>query len=213
MTLDGALAAAASAIAGMPEAEFAVGLAEVEEEYRRRDDIARARHAAFVASLQLDRAAYELGCRHEADGNLVEAARWFRVAAGGDHADAALRLGRALDRLAGACGRAELHLVTEAAQAYAEAYAAGYPEAADRIDELLAGFAGRREELPREPPARCTHVRELASANEVLSDERIRELSRHAARCITCLADFVALLKSASAALPSGTVTDPFAQD
>lgn len=212
MTLDGALAAAASAIAGMPEAEFAVGLAEVEEEYRRRDDIARARHAAFVESLRLDRAAYELGCRHEADGDLAEAARWFRVAAGGDHADAALRLGRTLDRLAGACGRAELHLVTEAARAYAEAYAAGYPEAADRIDEMLAGFAGRREPPP-EPPGRCTHVRALASANAVLSDERIRELSRHAARCIPCLADFVALLKNASAALPTGTVTDPFARD
>lgn len=213
MTLDAALAAAASAIAGMPEGEFAVGLGELDEEFRRRqrDDIERARHASFVESLELDRAAYELGRRHEADGNLGEAARWYRIAAGSDHADAALRLGRTLDRLAGSYCREELHLVTEAAQAYAEAYAAGYPEAADRIDEMLAGFACGRE-LPPRPPPGCTHVRDLAPVNEVLSDERIRELSRHAARCITCLAEFVALLRRASAAVPSGTVTDPFAR-
>ena len=213
MSLDAALTAAASAIAGMPEAEFAVGLAELDAEFRRRqcDAITRARHASFVESLELDRAAYGLGRRHEADGDLAEAARWYRIAAGGDHADAALRLGRTLDRLAGSYGREELHLVTEAAQAYAEAYAAGYPEAADRIDEMLAGFAcGRR--LAPQPPTGCTHVRDLAPVNEVLSDERIRELSRHAARCITCLAEFVALLRSASAAVPSGTVTDPFAR-
>ena len=215
MSLDGVLAAAASAIAGMPEEEFAVGLGELEEEFRRRrrDDIERARHASFVESLELDRAAYELGCRHEADGNLAEAARWYRVAAGNDHADAALRLGRTLDRLAGSYGREELHLVTEAAQAYAEAYAAGHPEAADRIDEMLAGFARGRAPRPASRPGGCTHVRDLAPVNEVLSDERIRELSRHAARCITCLAEFVALLRSASAAVPSGTVTDPFARD
>ncbi|MFB4307078.1 hypothetical protein [Actinomadura sp. GTD37] len=215
MTLDAVLATEASAIARMPEAEFAVGLRDLDEEFRRRrtDDIERARHASFVESLELDRAAYELGRRHEADGNLGEAARWYRIAAGNDHADAALRLGRTLDGLAGSYGREELHLVTEAAQAYAEAYAAGYPEAADRIDEMLAGFACGREPSPPSPDAvRCTHVRDLAPVNEVLSDERIRELSRHAARCITCLAEFVALLRNASAAVPSGTVTDPFAR-
>jgi hypothetical protein len=208
--LDGVLADAASAIASMPEGEFAVGLGEVEEEFRRRqrDDIVRARHASFVESLGLDRAAYELACRHEADGDLGEGARWCRVAAGKHHADAALRLGRTLDRLAGSQGRAELHLVTEAARAYAEAYAAGYPEAADRIDEMLAGFSCR----PQAPPERvtCSHVRDLADVNGVLSEERIRELSRHAARCITCLAEFVALLRNAAAAVPSGSVTDPY---
>ncbi|TDC13741.1 hypothetical protein [Actinomadura bangladeshensis] len=205
--LDGALADAASAIASMPEGEFAVGLREVEEEFRRRqrDDIVRARHASFVESLELDRAAYELARRHEADGNLGEAARWYRIAAGNDHADAALRLGRTLDRLAGSRGREDLSLVTEAAQAYAEAYAAGHPEAADRIDEMLAGFRP-------EPRARCGRVRDVP-ADRVLSEEEIRELSRHAARCTTCLAEFAGLLNSVSAALPSGPVTDPFAPE
>lgn len=220
MSLASVFGAAASAIAGMPEVEFAAGLAEVEDEFRRRqrDDITRARHASFVESLELDRAAYELGCRHEADGNLGEAARWYRVAAGNDHADAALRLGRTLDRLAGRCagphGRAELHLITEAARAYAEAYAAGFPEAADRIDEMLAGFTSGREPPPP-PPApermgkdRCAHVRVAVPANGVLSDAQIQDLSHHAAQCITCLAEFVALLRTASAALPPGTFRD-----
>lgn len=207
--LDGVLADAASAIASMPEEEFAVGLGDVEEEFRRRqgDDIVRARHASFVESLELDRAAYELARRHEADGELGEAARWYRIAAGNDHADAALRLGRTLDRLAGTRARGDLALVTEAAQAYAEAYAAGHPEAADRIDEMLAGF---RPEPEPEPRPRCGRVRDVR-ADQVLSEEQIRELSRHAARCTTCLAEFAGLLNSVSAALPSGPVTDPFA--
>lgn len=203
--LDGVLADAASAIAAMPEEEFPVRLGEVEAEFRRRqrDDIARARHASFVASLDLDRAAYELARRHEADGDLREAARWYRIAAGNDHADAALRLGRTLDRLAGSGTRGDLPLVAEAAQAYAEAYAAGHPEAADRIDEMLAGFRPRAG-------ARCGRVRDVR-ADQVLSEAQIRELSRHAARCTTCLAEFAGLLNSVSAALPSGPVTDPFA--
>ncbi|TDD31952.1 hypothetical protein E1287_24495 [Actinomadura sp. KC06] len=227
MNLDAVLAAAASAIARMPEAEFAVGLARLEEEFRRLrfDDIACARHAAFVDSLDLDRAAYELGRRHDADGNLGEAARWYRVAARSDHADAALRLGRTLDLLADRCAatgpysvqREELHLITEAAQAYAEAYAAGYTEAADRIDEMLAAFT-RRQRFPdrRQPDsgpdaARCAHVRDFVPANGVLTDEEIQELSRHAAQCMSCLEDFVGLVRAAASATPSGAVADPFA--
>ncbi|TMQ90555.1 hypothetical protein ETD83_34920 [Actinomadura soli] len=229
MNLDGVLAAAASAIVRMPEDEFAVSLARLQEEFRRQryDDIACARHAAFVDSLELDRAAYELGRRHDADGNLGEAARWYRIAARSDHADAALCLGRTLDLLADRCAatgpysvqREELHLITEAAQAYAEAYAAGYTEAADRIDEMLAAFT-RRQRLPgpgrprpeAEPDAAsCAHVRDFVPANGVLSDEEIQELSRHAAQCMSCLEDFVDLVRAAASAIPTGAVADPFA--
>ncbi|MFI0373702.1 hypothetical protein ACH35V_38085 [Actinomadura sp. 1N219] len=227
MNLDAVLDAAASAIARMPEAEFAVGFARLEEEFRRQrfDDIAGARHAAFVDSLDLDRAAYALGRRHDADGNLGEAARWYRVAARSDHADAALRLGRTLDLLADRCAatgpysvqREELHLITEAAQAYAEAYAAGYTEAADRIDEMLAAFT-RRQRFPErrqpesEPDAdRCARVRDFVPANGVLTDEEIQELSRHAAQCMSCLEDFVDLVRAAASATPSGALADPFA--
>ncbi|TDB74586.1 hypothetical protein E1264_40780 [Actinomadura sp. KC216] len=229
MNLDGVLAAAASAIVRMPEDEFAVSLVRLQEEFRRRqyDDIASARHAAFVDSLELDRGAYELGRRHEIDGDLAEAARWYRVAARSDHADASLRLGRTLDLLAEQCAatgpysaqREELHLITEAARAYAEAYAAGYPEAADRIDEMLAAFT-HRQRLPEpgrprpedEPDVdRCAHVRGFAPANGVLTDEEIQELSRHAAQCMSCLEDFVDLVRAAAAATPTGAVSDPYA--
>ncbi|WUI01645.1 hypothetical protein OHR68_07465 [Spirillospora sp. NBC_00431] len=228
MNLDGVLAAAASGIARMPEADFAVGLARLEEEFgrRQRDDIARARHASFVDSLALDRAAYALARRHEADGDLGEAARWYRVAARSDHADAALRLGQTLDLLADRCAaadppgaqRVELHLITEAAQAYAEAYAAGYPEAADRIDEMLAAFTRRQRSPDRQRAeseagtGRCAHVRGFAPANGVLSDEEIQGLSRHAAQCLSCLEDFVALVRQAASATPAGTVADPYAR-
>ncbi|MFI0480650.1 hypothetical protein [Actinomadura sp. 9N215] len=227
MNLDAMLAAAASAIARMPEAEFAVGYGRLQEEIRRQqfDDIASARHAAFVDSLDLDRAAYELARLHDADGNLGEAARWYRVAARSDHADAALRLGRTLDLLADRCAatgpysaqREELHLITEAAQAYAEAYAAGYTEAADRIDEMLAAFTCRQRSPDRPRPesepdaASCAHVRDFAPANGVLSDQEIQELSHHASQCISCLEDFVALVRAAASATPTGTVSDPFA--
>ena len=103
----------------------------------------------------------------------------------------------------GAGTRGDLPLVAEAAQAYAEAYAAGHPEAADRIDEMLAGFRPRAG-------ARCGRVRDVR-VDQVLSEVQIRELSRHAARCTTCLAEFAGLLNSVSAALPSGPVSDPFA--
>jgi hypothetical protein len=227
--LDRLLADAASAIAAMPEAEFAVGLQELEEAYRRRhrDDLARARYAAFLDSLELERAAYELAERHDREGGLEEAARWYRVAARNDHADAALRLGRTLDLLAGRCAerasgdsysaqREEFHLVTEAAQAYAEAYAAGHVEAADLIDEMLAAFT-RRQRVPvrpadgAEPADGCTYVRDFTPATGVLREEEIQELSRHAAQCLPCLAEFVLLVKAAAAATPVGNVADPFA--
>ncbi|WP_131732453.1 hypothetical protein [Actinomadura formosensis] len=74
--------------------------------------------------------------------------------------------------------------------------------------------AGRRESPPR-PPAlgrtgkdRCTHVRETVPADGVLSDTQIQESSRHAAQCITCLAEFVALLRTAAAGLPPGAFRD-----
>lgn len=230
MNLDDMLGAAASAIAAMPETDFAVGLGELEAEHRRRlrDDVTGARHAAFLDSFDLEQAAYDLGRRNDEEGNLGEAVRWYRIAARHDHADAALRLGEALDLLADRCARrsgengynaqrGELHLITEAAQAYAEAYAAGYPEAADRIDEMLAAFT-RRQQPAQEPsrperPRPCSYVRDFAPGNGVLREDEIQELSSHAAQCISCMEEFVSLIKAAAGAMPTGNVTDPFAVD
>lgn len=231
MTLDHMLAVAAAAVSRMPEADLAVCWERLETEHRRRrhDDLARAKHAAFLDSLDLEQAAYELGLRNDKDGNLAEAARWYRVAADGDHADAALRLGEVLDLLADRCARQddmssyntrreELHLISEAAQAYAEAYAAGHPEAADKIDEMLAAFARRQNPAPREPasagPAEeppCSYVRDFRPAGDVFREDEIQRLSRHAAQCLPCMEHFITLIKAAASAVPAGNITDPFA--
>jgi TPR repeat protein len=217
VSLDGLLAAAADAIGRMPEADYAVRLSDIEAEHRRRqrDDLARARQAAFLDSLELERAAYELGRRNDHDGNLDEAARWYGVAARHDHADAALRLGEVLDllaersarRAAPAAEREEYRLVTEAATAYAEAYGAGYPEAADKIDEMLEAVARRRQGTPGRPlptggPERrddCSYVRDFQPENDVLREEEIQRLSHHAAQCMSCLEEFIGLVKAATA--------------
>ncbi|MGH3387312.1 MAG: hypothetical protein ACRDOO_00360 [Actinomadura sp.] len=231
MNLDDILAEAAAAISRMPEADFAVSLEQLEAEHRRRqgDDIARARHAAFLDSLELEQAAYELGRRHDEEGNLGEAARWYRVAASHDYADAALRLGEVLDLLAGRCARQadvdsnqaqrdELRLITDAAQAYSEAYSAGYTEAADKIDEMLAAVARRQASPPRrtvptetvELTRPCSYVRDFTPENGVLHDKEIQRLSQHAAQCLSCMEEFIILVRAAASATPAGTVTDPF---
>ena len=96
-----------------------------------------------------DQAAYQLGCHYDDQGDLEAAARWYRMAAASDFADAALRLGCVLDMLASqhtAAGgpgysrseREALVLVSEAARWYAEAFAAGHPEAAGRLDGMIS---------------------------------------------------------------------------
>ncbi|HEX2315377.1 MAG TPA: hypothetical protein VHJ17_16660 [Thermomonospora sp.] len=232
MRVDRLLARAAAGIAAMPEEEFAVGLERLEAEAARRraDDLARARQAAFLDTLDLERAAYELGRRYDREGDARGAARWYRVAARHDHADAALRLGGVLDTMAERYGaedgspqgrRHELRLIGEAARAYAEAYAAGHPEAADRLDRMLASF-GRRRRVPsrgtttRESmsvPERCSYVRDFAPEGGVLREEEIQRLSRHAAQCLTCMEHFVALVRAAATRVPSGTVAGPPAEE
>lgn len=226
MSLDDVLTAAATAIAGLPQPDLPISLGQLETEYHRRlrDDLARAKHAAFLDSLDHELAAYELGLRNDNEGNLGEAARWYRVAAKSDHADAALRLGQVLDLLADRCAardgggtdsysirREELHLISEAAQAYAEAYSAGYVEAADKIDEMLAAFA-RRQNLPPAVPApfspaeepRCSYVRNFTPEGDVFREDEIQELSRHAAQCLPCMEHFIMLIKATAAAVPVG---------
>jgi hypothetical protein len=162
VTVDDKLAAAAATITRMPAARITGRLEELEAEHRRRGSLAGARDSAEVDSLDLDWAAYQLALHHERAGDLAAASRWYKMAAANDFADAALRLGCVLDTLAGqraasphagyyTTQRDELSLVSQAARWYAEAYGAGHPEAAERLDLMIGRHDTSR---PRPTPAR-----------------------------------------------------------
>jgi tetratricopeptide (TPR) repeat protein len=218
MTLDDLLAAYASQIPRTPRAELVAGLAALEEEYERRrhDDLARARAAAFLESLDMEEAAYDLGRRHAAEGNLEEAVRWYGKAARSDHGDAALRLGEVLEVLAERARaepsasysrrREELYLIREAAHAYAEAYAAGYLEAADKVDRMLADLHSR-ERTPETAgvaePA-CAFMDDFDGEAGDLTEAAIQTISHHAAHCLTCMEEFVKLIVATATASQIG---------
>jgi hypothetical protein len=63
---------------------------------------------------------------------------------------------------------------------------------------------------------RCAHVRDLcaealddAASCGVLGEDEIQQLSRHTAHCLTCMEEFIGLIKATASASPSGTVIDP----
>ena len=98
-------------------------------------------------SLELDEAAYQAAAKAQDCGDLPEAARWYRVAAINDFAEASLKLAKVLDSLAAGyrtrlesrtARQEEMALVTEAARWYVEAYATGHIEAAELLDKLIA---------------------------------------------------------------------------
>ncbi|HEU5416632.1 MAG TPA: hypothetical protein VFV41_02990 [Streptosporangiaceae bacterium] len=192
MSVDDQLAAAAAAIAAMPEAAIAGRLAALEAEHRGRSALASAQLRATLDCLELDWAAYELARQHDEAGRPDEAARWYRLAAANDFADAPVRLGRVLEMLAErAAGdrRAELALVSEAARWYVEAYGAGHPEAAERLDGMIGDRAGRRRP-PAEPPAagECCERGGLAA---VLEGSDLLTATEHFRRCTACQREFV----------------------
>ena len=90
--------------------------------------------------------------------------------------------------------------VRETAQAYSEAYAAGYTEAADKMDDMFAAFVRRQartvdptlSETPITPEEECTYVRDSSSPDDVLRDADIIRLSQHAAHCVPCLRVLIA---------------------
>jgi hypothetical protein len=229
MNPDDMLSAAAASIGVVPAGSLTAGLQALEAEYQRRmgDDIARARDEALIDSLELEPAAYELAQQHEQQGNFRAAARWYGVAARGDHADAALRLGEILDLLAVRASRREgpssysdqrdeLFLIKEAAQAYSEAYAAGHPEAGEKLDDMFAALEQRRarkvdgsQNASARSDRECTYVRNYSSAQSVLLDADITRLSHHAARCVPCLKALIARTIKDASAVPTGTVSFP----
>jgi hypothetical protein len=91
---------------------------------------------------------------------------------------------------------------------------------------MPAGFISQRQDLAAHlgasatedggeiaPP--CVYVRDTCSQaldaawGGVLGEVEIRQLSRHAARCLDCMEEFIGLIQAATTASPSGTVTGP----
>ncbi len=134
-------------IGDLPAADLDRRLRQLKDRRRDRDGLTELRQLAELDVAELERAAYQLARKYQDDGNLTEAARWYKVAAVNDFADANLELAKVLDRLADGhldgpasrySSREELDLVAEAARWYGTAYAAGHPEAADLLDALIA---------------------------------------------------------------------------
>ena len=205
MTIDDRLATAAASIGTMPDATIAWRLEELEARRRQRSGLLAARRTAEADSLDLDWASYQLASQHDEAGNLDAAARWYRMAAGNDFADAALRLGRVLEMLAVrraestggpsryASQRDELALVSEAARWYAEAYAAGYAEAAERLDDMISCHDTRRPRaaapLPAaDPQANCC---EQGGLDAVVNGGDLITAMRHFRRCTACQHEFL----------------------
>jgi hypothetical protein len=149
-----ALRAAADTIGQMPDTELQYKLRQLKEARKARTPHEVLRQQAELDSLELDEAAYTLAEQAHQAGNLPEAARWYRVGAINDFAEASLKLAVVLDSLAAkylfgpdspAATREELGLVSEAALWYSRAFASGEIEAAELLDNLIA----RHDRQPR----------------------------------------------------------------
>jgi TPR repeat protein len=81
--------------------------------------------------------AYGLGEQYERDGDLEQAAQWFRRAAESDRRRAALRLGDVLGRLADERPPASERLLAEATRWMSDAPDATTPDAIELITDML----------------------------------------------------------------------------
>jgi TPR repeat protein len=205
MSIDDQLAAAATSISSMPDTILRARLDDLEAEHRQRSRLAGARRSAAVESIELDWAAYQLGCHYDDDGDLEAAARWYRMAAASDFADAALRLGCVLDMLAsqrtatGGPGysrseREALVLVSEAARWYAEAFAAGHPEAAERLDGMISRHDPEHPIPPAPPPPAAStaagNCRE-GGLDAIINGSDLITAMTHIRHCTACQREFV----------------------
>jgi hypothetical protein len=152
------LRAAAGDIDQMPSTEVEAALRRVKERRNARTQIERLQQENELASLDLERAAYQLAGEAEEKGDLRSAARWYTAAALNDFADASLKLGRVLDALAEkhththAEGYPATYLVSEACRWYSDALGAGEPGA----EELLVNLTDRLGTSPKNPDAAAT---------------------------------------------------------
>jgi len=153
------LRAAADTIDEASDAELQYKLHKLKEALNARTQREVLRQQAELDALELDQAAYQLATQAAKDGDLANAAHWYRVAAKNDFADSPLKLAEVLSALADKylarpesriTIREEMELVSEAARWYAAAYAAGDIEAAEFLEELMARHDPTR---PRARPA------------------------------------------------------------
>jgi hypothetical protein len=205
VSITGKLAAAAASIASMPDAEITRRLDCLETTHRSRSALERARHGAELDSIDLDWAAYQLARQHDDAGELAAAARWYRVAAANDFADAALQLGKALEALAIQCTavagagyyaaqREELALVSDAARWYADAYGAGHPQAAERLDNMISSHDARRPRpTPAEEPVSADEHCRQGGLNAVVNGSDLTTAAEHFRHCVCCQNEFLHL--------------------
>lgn len=158
MTPEDALDAAARTIGEMPADHIRRKFAQLQEAREARGEREALRRQAEAGSLELDEAAYQAGFKHEEEGDLKAAARWYRGAAASDFPGASLRLAIVLDALA-----AEHHAKgeTQAAEAVnedarewaAKAFAAGEVGASRLMEELDARMDPARPRAQAAPAA------------------------------------------------------------
>jgi hypothetical protein len=144
------LRAAADGIDQMSGTEVQLALRQLKQRRSARSQL-EVLQQTELASFDLEEAAYQLASEAEAQGDLQRAARWYTAAAINDFSDAALRLARVLDAMAGKLlheqggtrSAREDVLVAEACHWYAEALAAGETDAEDYLDSLVERHLGR----------------------------------------------------------------------
>jgi hypothetical protein len=195
---DRALRAAAGTIGQMSGTELQDKLSQLRRARASRTPREVLRQQAELDSLELDQAAYKLASQAHADGNLAEAARWYRVAAANDFADASFKLGTVLDALsarylARSDLREERGLVTEAANWYLAAFLVGDLEERDPLDCLIArldvqGDASLTADADGSPAGAC----ELGGLQDVI-DLQPAEATAHCRSCRPCKAELVKL--------------------
>lgn len=195
---DRALRAAAATIGQMSEAELQCKFSQLKRAHASRTPREILRQQTELDSLEIDQMAYELASQAHAAGNLVKAARLYRVAAMNDFADAPFKLAMTLDSLASKClarpdMREERGLVTEAANWYLAAFLAGDPEALDRLDSLIArldGQAGTSLAAGTDDP--CTRTCVLGGLQNVV-ELQPAEATAHCSSCGPCQAELIKL--------------------
>jgi TPR repeat protein len=195
---DRALRAAADTIGQMPGAELQDKLSQLRRARASRTRREVLRQQAELDSLDLDEAAYTLASQAHADGNLSEAARWYRVAAANDFADASFKLATVLDALSGRyLARSDMPeergLVTEAANWYLAAFLVGDLEGRDPLDTLIARLDAHDDaSLAADDDGPVTCACALGGLQHVV-DFQLAEAAAHCHACPSCQAELAKL--------------------
>jgi hypothetical protein len=195
---DRPLRAAAATVGQMPDVELQRKLNQLKKARASRTPLEVLRQQAELESLELDQAAYKLGSQAHADGDLPEAARWYRAAAINDFADAPFKLATVLDALAATYLarpdlREERGLVTEAANWYLAAFLAGDLEGLDPLDSLIARLdkqVGTSLTAVGDDPQPPSCV--LGGLKNV-AQLQLAEASAHCCSCQSCKAELIKL--------------------